>query len=95
MVVSISEKLKKTIPHQHMAKKKSTRGTTSKKSNKSKIALWVIVLGVIMFLTGAGIFAYQGTPLHPVISQIGTWSFILWLPTVLLGLILRFIYRKS
>lgn len=78
-----------------MAKKKSTRGTTSKKSNKSRIALWVIVLGVIMFLTGAGIFAYQGAPLHPIISKIGTWSFILWLPTVLLGLILRFIYRNS
>lgn len=78
-----------------MAKKKPSRGTTNKKGNKSKIALWIIGLGVIMFFTGAGIFTYQGKALHPIVSKIGMWSFILWLPMVILGLVLLFIYRKK
>jgi len=78
-----------------MAKKKSSRGTTGKTNKKSKIALWIIGLGVIMFFTGASIFTYRGNALHPIISKIGMWSFILWFPMVLLGLILLFIYRKS
>lgn len=46
----------------------------------------VTILGVTMFLFGAAMFSYSGPTLSPIISDLGKYSFFLWLPTLILGL---------
>ncbi len=52
-----------------------------------KIGLALIILGVIMFIVGASMFSYTGE-INPIISGIGECSFLGWLPTIILGIIL-------
>ena len=40
-----------------------------------------------MFLFGASMFTYTGK-ISPIISNIGMYSFLFWLPTVFMGVIL-------
>lgn len=51
-----------------------------------RIGLGIIGLGVIMFFIGASMFTYRGN-IYPVVSKIGEYSFIFWLPTIILGTI--------
>ena len=52
-----------------------------------KIGLLLIILGVIIFLFAASTFSYSGE-INPFISKIGMYSFVFWLPTIALGIIL-------
>jgi len=58
------------------------------------IGLSLILLGVGMFLFGASMFSYTGTNLDPVISKLGMYSFFLWLPTIITGVLLM-CYKKT
>lgn len=51
-----------------------------------KIGLGIIGLGIIMFFVGASMFTYRGN-INPIINKIGMYSFIFWLPTIILGTI--------
>ena len=64
-------------------------------TNYRKIGIIMIIVGVIMFFVGASLFSYQGKPLNPIISDVGMYSFILWLPTIITGAILLLIKKKS
>lgn len=57
-------------------------------TTKRKIGTVLIILGVAMFLTGGSLFSYQGPRLNPIISDIGMISFMLWLPTLIIGIVL-------
>lgn len=57
--------------------------------------LVVIILGIGMFLYGVSMFTYQGPPLNPIVSKIGEYSFFLWLPTIVIGICLLFIKKRS
>ena len=50
-----------------------------------KIALGLIGMSAIMFVFAASLFTYSGEKLHPIISTMGMYSFMLWLPFFLLG----------
>jgi len=60
-----------------------------------KIGIAIILLAVAMFVLGMSLFSYQGPALNPVISKIGMWSFLLWIPTIILGAILIFIGKSK
>jgi len=59
-----------------------------------KIGIVLIVVGIGMFFFGASLFSYQGPELNPIVSNIGMYSFFLWLPTIIVGIILT-IYGKQ
>ena len=60
-----------------------------------KIGIGVTILGIGMFVLGASLFTYQGERLNPIISDIGMYSFLLWLPTLITGLILVCIRKRK
>jgi len=41
-----------------------------------------------MFVFGASIFSYQGNHLNPIINKAGMYSFFLWLPTIIIGIVM-------
>ena len=47
----------------------------------------ILILGVLMFVFGASMFTYLGD-INPIISEIGMYSFLLWMPTIIFGIIL-------
>jgi len=51
-----------------------------------KIGIALIILGVILFIVGASVFSYRGE-INPIVSGIGEYSFIAWLPIVILGFV--------
>jgi len=53
-----------------------------------KIGIGFILLGIAMFMIGVSLFTYQGKRLNPIISDIGMYSFFLWLPTLTTGIVL-------
>ena len=53
-----------------------------------KIGTGLIILAIAMFLVGGSLFSYQGERLNPIISDVGMFSFMLWLPTLIVGIIL-------
>ena len=53
-----------------------------------KIGIGFILLGIAMFIVGVSFFTYRGERLNPMISDIGMYSFFLWLPTLIMGIIL-------
>lgn len=59
-----------------------------------KLGIGMILVSVIMFFVGASLFTYRGGNLNPIISHIGMYSFLFWLPTLIIGIILTFIKRK-
>lgn len=58
-----------------------------------KIGLALIVIGIAILLFGASIFTYQGPDLSPIVSTIGLVSFLLWLPTLITGIV--FVFWKT
>jgi len=58
-----------------------------------KLGTALIILGVVMLLIGGSLFSYHGERLNPIISDIGMISFMLWLPTLIVGVIL--VSRKA
>ncbi|GGG51994.1 hypothetical protein BXY58_3132 [Epilithonimonas arachidiradicis] len=55
------------------------------------LSILLIILSVIMFLTGIGLFAYKGNQVDPLIVKLGEISFVFWIPTLVLGILLFFI----
>ena len=53
-----------------------------------KNGLSLIILGIAMFVFGASIFSYQGNHLNPIINKAGMYSFFLWLPTIIIGIVM-------
>ena len=53
-----------------------------------KIGIAVIILGIAMFVVGVSLFTYHGKRLNPIISDLGKYAFLLWLPTLISGIIL-------
>ncbi len=52
------------------------------------IGILTIFLGIGMFCLGGSMFAYQGPPLNPIIYEAGKYSFIFWIPTIIVGIVL-------
>jgi hypothetical protein len=48
----------------------------------------LIILGIAMLILGASLFSYQGPRLNQTISDLGQFSFMLWLPTLIFGIVL-------
>ena len=40
-----------------------------------------------MALFGASMFSYIGPTLNPIVSDIGEYSFFLWLPVLIIGVV--------
>ena len=59
-----------------------------------KIGIALILLGILMFFLGVSVFAYRGA-INPIFSKIGMYSFILWLPTIILGAIIVAAKRRK
>jgi hypothetical protein len=64
-------------------------------SKYQKIGSGVTLLAIGMFLLGIGMFTYQGPPLSPIILQLGEYSFMLWLPALIIGIILLCIGKSK
>lgn len=64
-------------------------------SRNAKIGLCILLLGVGMFLLGASLFSYSGPALNPLVSEAGMWAFILWLPTIIIGIVFMVIPSKK
>jgi len=48
----------------------------------------LIILSVIMFTVAVSLFAYKGEQLNSMVVKIGEFSFLFWLPVLILGVIL-------
>lgn len=55
----------------------------------------VVILGIGMFLYGVSMFTYQGPSLNPILIEIGEYSFLLWLPTMVIGTCLLFVKKRN
>jgi hypothetical protein len=54
--------------------------------NKIQVLGMIICgLAIAMLLFGVSIFTYTGNSLNPVISWLGKYSFLFWLPVLMLG----------
>ncbi len=62
-------------------------------SIQRKTGFVLIVLGILMFLTGASLFTYRGD-INPIVSKIGMYSIILWLPAIILGIIIVVLKKR-
>lgn len=47
-----------------------------------------------MFFFGVSMFTYQGNNLNSLVNKAGMYSFVLWLPTIVTGIILIIIGRR-
>ena len=56
-----------------------------------KIGILIIVTGIGMFVLGVSMFTYRGPILNPFISKMGMYSFFLWLPAIILGIVFMFL----
>jgi hypothetical protein len=66
-----------------------------KRNSIGIIGASLIILGAGMFVSGISIFAYQGSNLSPLISEIGKYFFLYWLPVLVVGLILLAFRQKK
>jgi hypothetical protein len=57
------------------------------------IGICLVVLGIAMLFFGASMFTYRGNNLNPIASKAGMYSFIFWLPTIIIGIIFLLIRR--
>lgn len=57
------------------------------------IGICLIILGIAMLFFGASMFTYRGNNLSPIVSKAGMYSFMLWLPTIIVGIIFLLIRR--
>jgi hypothetical protein len=39
-----------------------------------------------MLLIGGSLFTYSGPPLNPIINNLGKYSFLFWLPVLIVGI---------
>jgi hypothetical protein len=62
-----------------------------KKSTFYIIGGFLILLGIAMFLFGVSMFTYQGNRLSPFVSKLGMYSFLYWLPTIGVGIVITII----
>lgn len=53
-----------------------------------RIGIAVIILSVAMLLFGISIFSYRGPKLNSLIQDVGQFSFTMWLPTLIFGIVL-------
>jgi len=53
-----------------------------------RLGIGCIVLAIAMFLIGGYLFSYQGEALNPIIRNIGMLCFMLWLPTLIIGIVI-------
>ena len=59
------------------------------KITRSKlIGTLIILLGIAMLFIGGSLFSYSGPRLDPIVSDIGKYSFFLWLPTIIVGVVI-------
>jgi hypothetical protein len=58
------------------------------------IGIALILLGIGMFFFGVSMFTYQGNNLNPLVSKAGMYSFFLWLPTIIIGIVLLIVGRR-
>lgn len=59
------------------------------------IGVCLILLGIVMFFFGVSMFTYQGNNLSPLVSKAGMYSFVLWLPTIIIGIAFMIVARKK
>ncbi len=52
-----------------------------------KLSILILAIGAIMFVIGVHTFTFRGT-ISELYKQIGMFSFLAWLPTLLLGVII-------
>lgn len=57
--------------------------------------LLIIFLGIAMFFFGISMFTYQGNSSTSFMSNMGKYSFELWLPAIAVGGILLFIKKSK
>ncbi|WP_147425634.1 hypothetical protein [Mucilaginibacter gracilis] len=50
------------------------------------LGILTILLGIGMLIFVATMFSYQGSELNPLVSKLGMYSFLFWLPIILLGI---------
>jgi hypothetical protein len=55
--------------------------------NTTKIGGLLIILGMVMFVIGVSLFSYTGH-INPMIKSFGEISFLGWLPTIMIGIII-------
>jgi len=60
-----------------------------------KIGIVLIVIAAIMLIVGVYMFSYQGANINPLLSKIGKYSFFLWLPFLIMGLIFLFLEKLT
>ncbi|WP_428329255.1 hypothetical protein [Mucilaginibacter sp.] len=59
------------------------------------IGIILILTGLGMFCFGASLFAYQGPPLSNFVSKLGEYSFLYWLPTIIIGIVFLIINKAK
>ncbi len=59
------------------------------------VGIVVVILGIAMFLYGVSLFAYQGPRLSTFEIKAGEYSFVLWLPTIIIGVCLLFVKKEK
>ena len=57
----------------------------------NKVGLGLILSGFAMFFIGVHFFTYQGPGLNPIINLVGLYSFMLWFPHIIIGIVFMFI----
>jgi len=58
------------------------------------LGIILIILTVMMAIFGVSLFSYYGE-LNATINKIGEYSFILWLPILISGIIIRSVTSKK
>lgn len=59
-----------------------------------KFGIGMVIMGGLMFFLAASVFTYRGN-INPIVSNTGMYSFVLWLPTIIMGLILVLIGKRK
>lgn len=59
-----------------------------------KLGFSIAILGIVMFGLAIDQFSYRGE-VNPLLSKIGMWSFVLWLPVLIAGIILIIVARRK
>ena len=59
-----------------------------------KTGVGIILLAIGMFFFGVYMFSYQGE-IDPIISKIGMYSFLFWLPALITGILLTVRGRRD
>ena len=63
-----------------------------KEVNKKKVGVYIMCCGIAMFFIG--IYGFSTYGLSYLVSKVSQFSFFFWLPTIVIGLIVRSISHK-